>query len=235
MGITIHYDGATKNLGDIGNILGYVTFFAKSLKWEIEPFKEKGIARIEKVFDWDTGKVSFQWLSFVPDKYLKRDGVKVTKDYLKKVDGEKSERFGVVVNPSDPFVTESFVISFYKYKGEYHLKDFCKTQVFSEKERPNLIVHQILIGVLLAIKNTWLSNLDISDEGDYFVPFTRKEREVYAKKSISEDYQKAFIEKEPFNFEELVKSQVGNFNLINTVGKVLGNFFSDVRTGGEIK
>jgi hypothetical protein len=137
MGITVHWEGSVKDKETADKIISYAKFFADSLGWPNKYRKFPSIA-----YAYDTGLKD-------------RDGTPILSVFNQEID------------PKDPMHTESICISFYPWKGEYKMKDFCKTQVFSDKQMPNLIAHQLLISMLQTIKNTWMPNLEIYDEGKF--------------------------------------------------------------------
>jgi len=210
MGVTIHYEGRTKDFDKVKKIVEYVTFTAKNLGWEVIPIEEEGYVVYEPIVNvW--GKRVGYFIDFYP------------KD--KDVWGEikkPSKRIGVIVRLPPPYYTENFKVTFYKDEDEWVWKGFTKTQVFSEKELPNLTAHQILVSMLLTIKKTWLPDLDIVDEGDYYVPLCKEERIKIAEKEISSpEYREKFINMEPFNFERLVENHIGTLRYINALVSAL--------------
>jgi len=223
MGVTIHFEGSTTDINKAKETIAYATFFAESLGWEVRPFQEKVLVYVEKLRMM--GGKTFKWVTRTNLEVAKSWGWKKPKE-----DEEISEEFGVVINPTKPFNTESIRISFWKYKNKYYIKDFCKTQVFSENEKANLIAHQLIITMLLTIKYTWIGNLKITDEGDFFLPLTYEERERIIKENIREEYWEEYMKKKPFDFTNLVKAHAGNLKVINLVAGTLFELGYDVET-----
>jgi len=151
MGITIHYEGSTGDKEKAKKAVAFAGFFAKSLDWEVEPYQKEGIAYMEKFRR--RNKEDIEFLTFKSDEILGR--------YEEKPKGERTIKEGIIINPSSPFDTESLEIAFFRYKGKYRITDFCKTQVFRDEEKPNLVAHQLIITLLLTIKNSWIPNLKI--------------------------------------------------------------------------
>ena len=175
MGITVHWEGSTESEEAVKRVIQYVEFFAKSLGWEVKRFTEEGYAGME------TAEEVYEF----PDFYTKEQA----RDFnIKSEDMEESVKEGVIINPTKPFYTETIEISFFKFKGKYWMKDFCKTQVFGREEMANLVAHQLLVSLLEAIKETWMPNLKISDEGGFY---------------------------KTYNFETLAERHRSNLTLIN--------------------
>lgn len=221
MGITIHYEGSVDNKETIKEVLGYTKFFCDNIGWETKKVMKEGKGYYSKVYN-QNNEVEHKWLKFSEEGKYEEIGK----------EEEESVKIGLVLNPNKNtnFNTEWFEISFFKYEDKWHLRDFCKTQVFSEEERPNLIAHQIIITLLKTIKNSWIENMEIKDEGDYLIPFSKEERKEYAKESIREGYREEFVDKKPFNFNELVKSHTGNLKVIKNVGKSLFDMGFDLQS-----
>jgi len=220
MGVTIHWEGSTEQQHIAIAVVHFAIKFAEALGWQCETFNEKGYAGKSRIYDTE-GKLKYEWLTY--DKQKEWAGC----------DHEPSDCFGVVINPSDPFNTESIVIKFFRYKGKWHIKDFCKTQVFRTEEAPNLFAHIILDSMLLTIKHTWIPDLEISDEGNWVLPLTRQEREAYAAKNITEAYRQKYIERQPFNFGELTKAHGANLKLINSMSDELKKMGYETATPAE--
>lgn len=224
MGITIHWEGSVKDKETIGKILSYAKFFADSLGWEAKYVKYPSVA-----YKWvikDTkGNVTYSGISNDERKegnHLPVDGS----------DTEAGETEGIIINPAKPFHTESIGLEFYPYKGEYKINSFCKTQVFSDDYLPNLIAHQLIISLLETIKSTWVPNLKIYDEGDFY-----KSKEDQSKKSLEKnikywkehDYPQADIDKwvkeakewQPYNYNTLAKAHGANLRVIHDIGAQL--------------
>ena len=178
MGITIRWKGYTESKETAKQVIQYATFFAESLGWNVRGFTEKGYATQEE---------DIEFLTFYTKEQVRELNIK-TKDM------EESTNIGIVINPPKPFETESIVISFFNYKNKFWIKNFCKTQVFGEEELPNLVAHQIIINLLKTIKETWIPNLEIYDEGEFY---------------------------ETNNFKVLSKNHGSNLALINKAIKIL--------------
>lgn len=162
MGVTIHWKGSTKDEDVALKVVNYAYFMAEALKWDVKLYKEQGIVQIDKVFN-ESRKVEFAFPTFYGNEMIRK-----MEERGEKVKGVKSYIFGVIINPPPPMNTESIEISFYKYRGRYEMKAFCKTQVFNEKEINNIVVHQVLALMLKTIKSTWIPNLYIDDEGEFY-------------------------------------------------------------------
>jgi len=147
------------------------------------------------------------------------------------VEGKSTEKFGISIHPKKPFITESIEIAFYKYKGKYHINNFCKTQMFGMEECPNLVAHQLIISLLLTIKHTWIRDLEIIDEADYYLPINKKERVEYVREHIKEEYQEQYLQKDSFDFMTLTESHGANLSVINKFCKVLTELGYDVKKG----
>ncbi|MEM3858778.1 MAG: hypothetical protein QW478_05155 [Candidatus Micrarchaeaceae archaeon] len=218
MGITISWEGETDSRETADKIISYAKFFADSLGWPNEYVKYKSIAS--------------DFSGFVYNEPFDEDKAKKIKDYLNShptanYHAEEGETEGIIITPPKPFKTESIAILFYPWRGKLRMADFCKTQVFEDENISNLIAHQLIINMLLTIKNTWMPNLEISDEGDYYLPITEKEKEAYIKDHISGEYQEEYRNLKPFNFEKLTEAHGGNLRLINYTAdlfkKAIGN------------
>jgi hypothetical protein len=162
MGVTIHWKGSTKDKDIALKVIGYVSFMASTLNWKVVPYSEEGIVQVEKIVN-ESGEVVYIFPYFYGNEMIREMEMRG-----EKVKGTKSYIFGVIIDPPPPIHTESIAITFYKYKGRYEMRDFCKTQVFHNEETGNLVVHQILILMLMTIKNTWIPNLEIFDEGEFY-------------------------------------------------------------------
>ena len=162
MGVTIHWKGSTKNEDVALKVIDYVSLMASTLNWKVVPYSEEGIVQVEKIVN-ESGKIEYVFPYFYGNEMIKK-----MEERGEKVKGVKSYIFGVIINPPPPMNTESIEITFYKYRGRYEMRDFCKTQVFHNNEIGNLVVHQILILMLMTIKNTWIPNLEIFDEGEFY-------------------------------------------------------------------
>ena len=224
MGITIHWNGSVKDKETVGKILSYAKFFADSLGWKSEYVKYPSVAYKDIIKDV-AGNVKYSWITNNEIKEGNHLPVGMS-------DAKVGETEGIIINPAKPFNTESIAIEFYPYKGEYRVGSFCKTQVFSDKELPNLIAHQLVISLLETIKSTWMPNLKISDEGDFY-----KSKEDQSKKSLEKGvkywkengYPQADIDKwvkeaeewQPYNYNTLAKSHGANLRLINSIGSQL--------------
>jgi len=226
MGITIHWNGNTKSKKAIKETLKYAEFFAKSLGWNVKYLNTKVVAHKERAH---LENKTIEWITTTP--------YEMAKDYINDyIEPEITNEFGIAIDPTEPFNTETICITFFKYKGKYWIKDFCKTQVFNQEETPNLIAHQLLITMLLTIKNTWIPNLEISDEGDFYLPLDEKEKEKYVKEHIRKEAWNKYMKMGPFNFKNLVESHVGNFRIINLFTNTLVNLGWDIKTPNfEIK
>jgi len=149
MGITIHWYGETDRDTAL-NVINYATLFAKALKWEYHLYSMKGDAKNEEIIVDVEGKTeNFSILTFDENKQ------------------GKNIRWGVVINAPDPINIESIDISFIEHDNKFIMQNFCKTQAFNDKEIYNLIAHQIIISMLQTIKNTWMPDLQITDEADF--------------------------------------------------------------------
>jgi len=206
MGITIHWDGSVKDKDTTLKIISYARLFAESLKWENTLINEKGIVMDTII---KTNKENYTFKTYIE----KEQSLKMNIDPKYKYN---TYRYGVMINPSEPINIETIHIVFYEYYGEYIFKDFCKTQVFSEKETSNLIAHQLLISMLETIKSTWMPNLNILDESDYYVPTEPNELEKWLNDFYPE-YRDAKKKLKPYNFEVMLESHTELKNMINNL------------------
>jgi hypothetical protein len=150
MGITIHWYGEVNDRDTAIEVVNYATLLAKALKWDYQLYSMKGDAKKqEMIFNIENTTKSFSILTFDENKQGK---------YI---------RWGVVINAPDPINIESIDINFIEYGNKFIMQSFCKTQAFSNEEIYNLIAHQIIISMLQTIKNTWMSDLQITDEADF--------------------------------------------------------------------
>jgi hypothetical protein len=150
MGITIHWYGEVNDRDTTLNVINYATLVAKALKWEYQLYTMKGDAKIEEMILNVEGKTeSFSLLIFDRNEH------------------GKNVRWGVVINAPEPIDIESIDISFFEYNNKFIMQGFCKTQAFNDEEIYNLIAHQIIISMLQTIKNTWMPDLQITDEADF--------------------------------------------------------------------
>jgi len=209
MGITIHWKGKTKDRDTAIKVVNFATEFANALKWDVIPFNEKGYAGTWKIYDEGKEKIIAQGISWESKR-----------DFIGN-DAQESIKFGVVINPPDPINTESVEISFFEYNDELIIQGFCKTQVFNDNEIYNLYAHIIICTLLKTIKNTWLNNLEINDEGDFCIPADRSERIRWADKHLVEPFNKQYYDAKPFDFKLLVKAHRGNLDVINNLNKLL--------------
>ena len=228
MGITIHWDGSVKDKETVDKILSYAKFFADSLGWDAEYVKYPSVAYKWVVKDTNGKNVE---RGIINDERKEGNHLPVAAS-----DPEAGETEGIIINPSKPFHTESIALEFYPYKGEYKVHSFCKTQVFSDKELPNLIAHQLIISLLETIKSTWMPNLKISDEGDFY-----KSKEDLSKRTLEKNvkywkennYSQATIDKwvkewvkeakewHPYDYNTLAKAHGANLRVINSIGAQL--------------
>jgi len=162
MGVTIHWKGSTKDKDIALKVIDYVSFMASTLNWKVVPYSEEGIVQVEKIVN-ESGEVVYIFPYFYGNEMIREMEMRG-----EKVKGTKSNIFGVIIDPPPPMHTESIAITFYMYKGRYEMRAFCKTQVFHNDEIGNLVVHQILILMIMTIKNTWIPNLEIFDEGEFY-------------------------------------------------------------------
>ncbi|MEM0148422.1 MAG: hypothetical protein QXN16_00540 [Candidatus Micrarchaeaceae archaeon] len=199
MGITIHWKGETDSRETADNVISYVKFFADSLGWPNEYIKYKSIAD--------------DYFGFIYNDSIDSDRAKKIKA-LNNINKEEGETEGIRITLPKPFNTEIVDILFYPWHGKLRMDGFCKTQVYNDEELPNLIAHQLITSMLLTIKNTWMPDLDIYDEGEYYLPITQKERAAYIK-DIPKEEQKYYKDLLPFNFKRLIEAHGENLNLIN--------------------
>jgi len=210
MGLTIYYSGKTKDLDKIRKIVEYVAFTAKNLGWEVIPIEEEGYVRDVIIRD-EKGNVVSTSKYFVDKKTYER---------MKYAGGRPSKRIGVIVNP--PYKVESFSVLFFRDNDEWIWQDSTKTQVWTEKDLPNLVAHQIIANMLTTIKKTWLPDLEITDEGEYYVPLCKEDRIKYAeKRKLPPEYREQFINMEPFNFERLIENQLRYSRIIGALASAL--------------
>ncbi len=234
MGITIHWSGEVDNKETADKIISYAKFFAESLGWPVEYVKYPSVAY--KDYTYMSGhmeKPAYTHITNHDEETYKRfrSGHRdLNPRYTE--EAEKGETEGVIINPPKPFNTESIAIEFYPWKGKYRMGTFCKTQVFNDKEIANVIAHELIISMLETIKSTWMPNLHISDEGDYYKK-SRHDLNKDIKYWKKNDYPEKDIarwvtewkETEPHNFETLMKSHGSNLAVIHGMGKTLEKTF----------
>jgi len=220
MGIAIRYEGETSDINKIKEIIQYAVFTAKSLGWEAVPIEEEGYVVEEKLTIPEENKVIKFKLFYSKELYKK----------LMLKNGKESYRFGVIINPREPFKTESLEITFFRDGDKWVIKGFTKTQVFDESFMPNLVAHQIIITMLLTIKYTWLKDMEIVDEGEYYVPLKEEEKEKIAKEHIAEEYRERFMKLEPFDFKRLVENQLMLGKIINMFASAIADLGFNVET-----
>jgi hypothetical protein len=209
MGITIHYKGRTKDLDKVKKVVEYATFTAKNLNWQVIPIEQDGYV-VEEIIKDKEGNVIYRFKTFYDKETYEKVGFKK---------GVPSKRIGVIINP--PFRVESFIVAFYKDGDDWVLHDSTKTQVWSEKDLGNITAHEIIANMLTTIKQTWLPDLEIIDEGEYYVPLTKEERKKFAEEHITEEYRERYINLEPFNFERLIENQLGSARMISALASAL--------------
>jgi len=223
MGITIHYNGKTKDYETAKKVIEYAKLFAKALDIPYVEVDEKvGIVK-------EIVKMDKEYEFYNPYTYdiIKRWNLKPIED---------SRRFGIIIKLFPKFKTEDLAITFYKFRDEYILNDFCKTQAFNPNEINNLIAHQLIILLLLTIKHTWIKDLEIIDEGDFYLPIDTEERKKFAEGHINEEFRDEFMKREPFNFETLAKNHFGLAQFINLIASALAENGLNVKTPNwEIK
>ncbi|MGC8980630.1 MAG: hypothetical protein ACP5KL_03940 [Thermoplasmata archaeon] len=218
MGITVHWKGSVKDRDTALKVITYARFFAETLDWKVQTLLENGYVVMEKVI---TEKETYEFESFVESEFADR----FDKNYMK-----RSSKFGVIIDPNvkDTIRTENIEISFYTYRGRYTMKGFTKTQVFNENEVGNLVVHSILVLMLLTIKNTWVPNLEIYDEGDYYIPLDHKEWEEWVNGFV-EEYRDTVRSLRPFNYEHLIEEHSSLSMMIGALKSKLEEVFGKGR------
>jgi len=195
MGITIHWEGKTNSLRVAKEVVEFVKGFAQALRLEWREYEDVGVVA-EIVVRNTTGEIDFKSLMFCPNSEIDR--------YTRIV--EESECFGVIADFPEPVNIETFDFTFFRLGNEWITQGCCKTQVFSEEELPNLYAHIMLIAILLTIKSTWMPDLEVDDEGDFYIPLDKKEREEYAINNLPEDFRDRYLKLKPFNFKELARN-----------------------------
>ncbi len=212
MGITVHWKGEVEDRGIAWKVIDYAVFMATVLGWEIEPIKGDGILA----------------------RYIIK--TEVAKSMNIKSIG-KSEKFGVIINPNvkKNINSDDIEISFYSYRKKYIMEGFSKTQVFNEGEVGNLVVHSILILMLMTIKNTWIPGLEITDEGEYYIPTDEKEREEWLEGYV-EEYRESAKSLKPFNFEHLEETHSELSIFISSIKSELEKVFGkeNVKTPSKV-
>jgi hypothetical protein len=208
MGIAIRYKGKTKDLDKVKKVVEYATFTAKNLNWQVIPIEQDGYV-VEEKFKDEKGNVIYRFKTFYDKETYKEKGFKK---------GTPSKRIGVIINP--PFRIK-FIVAFYKDGDDWVIDDSTRTQVWSEKDLGNLTAHEIIANMLTTIKQTWMPDLEIIDEGEYYVPLTKEERKKFAEEYITEEYRDKYINLEPFNFERLVQNQLGSARIISALASAL--------------
>ncbi|MGC8646503.1 MAG: hypothetical protein ACP5T9_03100 [Thermoplasmata archaeon] len=210
MGITVHWAGEVDDKDIAFKVITYAKFMADVLGWKVSLISESGYV-IEEIVK--TEKKNFSFWHFVEKKYADRYGYGYRK---------RSVKFGILIDPNvkGNINTEDIEISFYSFGKKYVMDGFTKTQVFNESEEGNLIVHSILVLMLLTIKNTWIPNLDINDEGEYYVPMDSKEREEWLQGFI-EEYRDTAKSLRPFNYEHLMEEHSNLSLMIGSLKSLL--------------
>lgn len=228
MGITIHWEGKEKSKENVDKAISYAKFFAESLGWDCEYLKYKSITYNDIIRDTQ-GNITHKWLTTDEYDRFVKSNQPIPQDAV------ITESEGVCINPKKPFATESISLMFSWYKDGYLLEsNFCKTQVFGDHEIANLIAHQLIISMLLTMKQTWIKNMDISDEGDYYKSpkkQSKKELEESIKywkeynypQELIDRYTREHLEWQPFNFETLTKAHGGNLSMIRGLTGQLAN------------
>ncbi len=234
MEVTIHWEGSVKDKETVDKIISYAKFFADSLGWKTEYVKYPSVTFKEYGFNSaNMEKPAYTFIAnYDKEAYKKSHSGNYYSNPKYPEEAEQGETEGIIINPAKPFNTESIDLKFYPYKGEYRMNSFCKTQVFSDEELPNLIAHQIIISLLETIKSTWMPNLKIYDEGDFY-----KSKEDQSKRSLEKNikdwkennYSQADIDKwvqeakewHPYDYNTLAKAHGANLKLINTFGSLM--------------
>ncbi len=218
MGITIHYSGKAKDYETAKKVIEYAKLFAKALDIRYTEVNEKvGIVKeIVKLKD-----KTYEFYNAYDLEYIKKFNLNVE---------EYTRKFGIVIKFSDKFKTEDLAITFYKFRNEFILNDFCKTQAFNPNDIKNLIAHQLIILLLLTIKCSWIKDMEIVDEGDFYIPLSEEEKKIFIEKHISEDFRDEYLKKEAFNFETLAKNHFGLAKVINIIASALAENGLNVKT-----
>ena len=209
MGVSINYEGRTKDLDKVKKVVEYATFTAKNLGWRVIPVEQDGYV-VEEIIKDDKGNVVCRFKMFYEKEKYEKMGLK---------NGVPSKRIGVIIK--SPFEVDEFNVSFYKDGDDWVLQDSIKTQVRSEKDLGNLTAHEIIANMLTTIKQTWLPDLEIFDEGEYYVPLTKEERKKFAEEHIAEEYRERYINLEPFNFERLAEIQLASAKALSSLASAL--------------
>jgi len=196
MGITIHWEGSTRSKKKAEASIEFVRDFARALNLRYEEYEDIGVVVENRIYR-SSGELWHKWIDFCEDS--KRDFI--GGEYVL---GE-SECFGVMVDFPEPVRIETFDFRFFKYEKKWITRGFCKTQVFSDDEIYNLHAHVVLVSMLATIKNTWILNLEISDEAFFYLPLDEKEKKKHIEKRVTEKYRDHYMKLKPFNFEQLVK------------------------------
>lgn len=204
MGVTIHYKTDIDNLDTAIETVEFVRLYAAALHIPHKIYHEDGRVRVERMMDFETGDQMDELLMFYTEEQA------VNWD----MDGEISKKFGVMLNFSKPVQIETFDFGWFKYQDSWHLRGFCKTQVFDSREMSNFYAHITIIGILMTIKQTWISNLHISDEGDYYLPLDKGKRDRWIDEHVRDGYKERYRAMEVFDFKNLVEAHGENLDLI---------------------
>jgi hypothetical protein len=107
---------------------------------------------------------------------------------------EKVYERGLRFHSSETYA-ESIDFVFVKYGDIWKIETWCKTN-----REP--LTHQLLIWMLVTIKETWMPNLEIDDEGSFYIPSDPNEHEEWVNRFYPE-YRDENRPKQAFNFIEL--------------------------------
>ncbi len=82
----------------------------------------------------------------------------------------------------------------------------------------------------MTIKYTWIKDMEIIDEGDFYIPLNEEEKKIFIEKHINEDFREEYLKKEPFNFETLAKNHFGLAKVINIIASEFAKNGLNVKT-----
>jgi len=222
MGVTIHYEGKT-DLETAKTVVDFVKQFAEALHLPYRYYGMDGVVAINRIYK-QNGEIYHEWFSFYEKEFAEQNRVK----------GEESVKFGVVLNFKPPVQVESLDIGFYKHGNDWVLKGFCKTQVFNSDEMHNLYAHIVIVSILMTIKHTWIKDLEIFDEGSFYLPIDERERERYVEEHITEEYRDEYSKLKPFDFRHLIEAHGCNLEIINAFADALRDFGVSVSKGSSL-